>query len=535
MSVEAPTAPAPAAASSPAPASSPSSAPSSPSSAPSSPSSTPAAAPAPNFGAGAGVVSHVNPASFKPGSDDYTKAVLAEQLAAIPAEVGGDPAEQPSTAPDEQAEPKIEPVVEVPAPDAEPKPEEVKPAEVEPEFQLEPEAIVTPEALTQMVTENAEFGKLLEADPKLKGQLYKTAREAAELKPYREMFPDLDSAKSAHQSATTFNDVRETFMGSTTREGTLATLGKMAELSYERDDSGNVVMQNGKPLIGDDYKSFVKNVEDFGLERRKAEVEARFKANQYHLRPGATQEEVDAAHALDQGRLALIDDLLGQVADSPNPEQLPEFVKQRLQEVEQREQQLKQREHGGKIEQRKTFETELQTEAQTRLSTQIGKILSSVKKQGGVISPYLEKILPQSIGAKVVAKIAKNPILQDQMKELQRLPVNDSSRQRRVAAIDRAYQLYLGDVAREELAAAGVQVTSASAAKTAKVNGQAAATQQTEIRGSTGHTRGGAPMSANDAYSQAKGEWEKANPGRRFDKAAESQILGRVVNLQLPG
>ena len=77
-------------------------------------------------------------------------------------------------------------------------PSEVTAAPAVPEeedFQLELETIVTPEVLSQMVTDNPDFGKLLEADSRLKGQLYKTAREAAELKPYREIFPDLDSAK----------------------------------------------------------------------------------------------------------------------------------------------------------------------------------------------------------------------------------------------------------------------------------------------------------------------------------------------------
>ena len=86
-----------------------------------------------------------------------------------------------------------------------------KDAPAEEDFQLELEAVVTPEVLSQMVTDNPEFGKLLEADSRLKGQLYKTAREAAELKPYREIFPDLDSAKAAHDHSSTWIDVRETF------------------------------------------------------------------------------------------------------------------------------------------------------------------------------------------------------------------------------------------------------------------------------------------------------------------------------------
>ena len=40
-------------------------------------------------------------------------------------------------------------------------------------------------------------------------------------------------------------------------------------------------------------------------------------------------------------------------------------------------------------------------------------------------------------------------------------------------------------------------------------------------------------MTADAAYETAKGEWIKANPGRRFDKSAEGNILQRVVNLQL--
>ena len=96
-----------------------------------------------------------------------------------------------------------------------------------------------------MVTDNPEFGKLLEADSRLKGQLYKAAQTAD----YR-LRPGFDMTI----------DVRETFLGSTTREGTMASLSKIAELSYERDADGNIVTQNGKPVIGEDFFGFVDNV-----------------------------------------------------------------------------------------------------------------------------------------------------------------------------------------------------------------------------------------------------------------------------------
>ena len=108
----------------------------------------------------------------------------------------------------------------------------------------------------------------------------------------------------------------------------------------------------------------------------------------------------------------------------------------------------------------------LQAEAQTRIHDGISRIIANVEKQGGVVSPYLKNILPKAIGAKLIRKIQANPALQDQMHSLQRLTIGDASRQRRLAAIDRAVQQYLPDVAREELREAGVQIANAFRSQT---------------------------------------------------------------------
>ena len=100
----APAASTPAPASSPAPAAAPSAAPAS-----AAPQATPAATPAaaPTFGGGSGVKSSVDPAQFRT-TDDYAKAVLAEQLAA------GTATEEPAAVaePEVVAEPEIAPEVE---------------------------------------------------------------------------------------------------------------------------------------------------------------------------------------------------------------------------------------------------------------------------------------------------------------------------------------------------------------------------------------------------------------------------------------
>lgn len=515
------------AASSPAPASSPAS------SAPA-PVSTPAAAPAatqPSFGGNSGVTSTVDPAQFGNNTDAYATAVLAEQMGSVPAVEDA----VADVAPEIEAPATPDTAREVPAPDAV---VEEKPADVaaEEDFQLEPEAIVTPELLSRMVTDNPEFGKLLESDSKLKGQLYKTAREAAELQPYKELVPDLESLKTTVANATTFNDVRETFMGSTTREGTLKTLAHLAELSYERDDQGNVLMQDGQPVIGEDFHGFLDHAFAIEVEDRKAKLQERLNDHNNYYVGGKTQEEAQAAFSADHQRLAMMDELLGQVIEAPETDQLPAHLREKAADIDRREKALNEKQHGEKVEERRSFESGLQTEASSRLIEGISKIVANVEKQGGVISPYLKTILPKAIAAKVVAKIVANPSLQSQMNALQRLPMNSESRTRRLAAIDRAYQTYLGDVARGELKEAGVQILSNSAAKLAKIDEQAANTQKTEPRGSRTATaqRGQGPMSANDAYDFAQKEWEKANPGKRFDSVAQASILGRVVNLQLP-
>jgi len=481
------------------------------------PASTPST---PSFG-GLVPTSTVDPGKF-PIREDYAAALLKEKLGAI-TPVAEQPAlsDEPITATASVAE---EAPASVAVTDTDSVTKEAPAVTEEEDFQLELEAIVTPEVLSQMVTDNPEFGKLLEADARLKGQLYKTAREAAELKPYREIFPDLESAKAAQDYSSTWMDIRETFLGSTTREGTMASLSKIAELSYERDADGNVVMQNGKPVIGEDFFGFVDNVVGLDLEHRAQDVTARLKANQYRSEEERTRDQrvKDALEVLREES----------AATSPAIEAQPEALRRKADELDRRERALNERQHGEKVEERRSFESGLQTEAQTRIHDGINRIIANVEKQGGVVSPYLKNILPKAIGAKLIRKIQANPALQGQMHSLQRLPIGDASRQRRLAAIDRAVQQYLPDVAREELREAGVQVANASAARRAKVDAQIDSTKKTEPKGSTGPASGGsATMTSSAAFDHAQAEWQRANPGKPFDKVARETILPRVLQL----
>lgn len=496
---------------------------------PSVPATPAAAAPAATGAAPAPAATETAKPAIDPSklsTHDYAAALVEEKLAnLVSGEVAETGDEQPAPAVPEAPATETAPTPDAEKPAAEAKAEgQTEDQPKEEDFQLEPEAPITPESLSQMVKDNPDFGKLLDTDPRLKGQLYKTAREAAELKPYREIFPDVESAKVAQESAGTWNDVRELFLGSSTKEGTLSMLGKMAELSYERDAEGNpVVDAEGNPVIGDDFYGFVDHVVGLDLENREAEVTARLKADRY-----ATAEERER----DESIKAALDILRENLSEEGPKEELPAALQRRAEEIERREREQQQRAQEASTQERKSFEHGLQQEAQKRVSDGIQRILANVEKQGAAISPYLKNVLPAAIGAKLVRKIQANPVLQGQMKELQRLPAGDQSRQRRLTAIDRAIQQYLPDVAREELRQAGVQVMASSEAKRAKEQAQAAATQKTEPKGATSPgNRSSLAMSAKDADVAAKAEWQKANPGKLFDRVAQEQILPRVLQL----
>jgi hypothetical protein len=455
-------------------------------------------------------------------TDDYTKALFEEQMGMVPKDEGA-VIEEPA------AEEPAAVETEVTAEQPETKVEEPE----EPEFELNPPEIATPEVMNRLITENPEFAKVLEADPKLKGQLYKTAREAAELKPYREIFPDLESAKTAQAEVQTWNGIRSTFMNSTSREGANATLAQMMQLCYERDDAGNVVKgPDGNPVIGDDFFGFVDNVVAQDLEHRRDDVKARLEANQYHI--GAkTQEEANEAYARDAARLAFLEDELGEVMEAPAANDLPPALQAKAAEIERRERELNEKQQGSKVQGRQEYEKAVVTATTDRVSTAINGVIASVKKQGGAISPYLEKILPQAIGNKLMEKLKADTALAGRLQELQRLPATDANKQRRLAEVDRAIQNYLPEVARAELREAGVQVAANAKAKLAKIAGQEERSQQTEPKGSTGAARvnGKTPLSTNDADKIATEEWKKANPGRTFDRAAQESVIPRILQL----
>lgn len=453
--------------------------------------------------------------------DSYARAITEERLKALPTD-GSAPAAaeppQPAAAATE-AQPATEAAVAQPA---------AAPAEVD----VSAATPYTVESLNKAITDNPEFSKLLEADPALKSTLYKTAREAGEVAAYKKVFPDVKAAEYARGNSKTFVDVRETFLGSTTPEGAQKAVNSIAELCYERDDKGNVVMENGQPVIGDDFYGFVDHIAKSDTEFRLKQVKENLAANRYK-----NDDERDK----DERRLTALEVLMEDFAPASTAtgDNVPEELKERFAEVERREKALTDQEAGRKQTERQTFERALVNEANLLINNGIKGIIASVKEQGGILQPYLEQVVDANIGKRLADACAADDTLATQMKDLRLLPPGDESKIRRLEIIDRAIQNLLPDIAKEELRKAGVTWAEKQAATDSKIAAQVDQSKRSETRGATSPSNPllagqQQPLTAEQAWTKAKEIWSAQNPKRSVnDPGVRNDLIGIATRLKL--
>lgn len=403
-----------------------------------------------------------------------------------------------------------------------------KAAEDEYTFDLdEPTPGIDPEQLSKLAEEKPEFKQLLESDPELKELLYHNAREAAEVKQFREFFPDVQSAKFAHENASTFIDVRDTFLGSTTADGTKATLQKMAQLAIERDEQGNPIIdpETNQPKIGDDFYGFVDNTVKISLGHERQEIQARIAANKYPTEEARERDQINAA-ALD-----VVNELLNP-QEGAGAQDLPQELQARSADLDRRERELNDRTQKEKVGERQQFEQTLVKDSTTRVETAINRIIDSVIKQGATLAPFLREMLPNKIGSDLMKTVAKDPKLKADMAELQRLPMTAEVRTRRLALVDKAIQTHLPNIARVQLKAAGVQLMRTQEDKLKKIDAQKNASRS-EPKGSAGAASpNSGPPSEDAAHKQATEHWQKTNPGRPVDRDARNAIAMMSIRLQ---
>src|SRR5438477_12266473 len=79
-------------------------------------------------------------------------------------------------------------------------------------LEIEDEHVFSPRDLNERINSNPELKQALESDPALRNAVFRNARLASEASKYREVFPDVESAQYAAQSAATFRELDDLFL-----------------------------------------------------------------------------------------------------------------------------------------------------------------------------------------------------------------------------------------------------------------------------------------------------------------------------------
>jgi hypothetical protein len=158
------------------------------------------------------------------------------------------PAELPSDNPPADEQP-------VEAPSTDDQPADDQPAD-ETQTQAQPEAKeLTPESLSKLINETPGFKEFLDsAPPAVKGQLYQMARTNARAAGVLEHIPNAEAAKFAAETSNRFVTHRANFLSALEDPASIEqAYSQFAEEFAERDDKGEIIMQDGQPVYGEDF------------------------------------------------------------------------------------------------------------------------------------------------------------------------------------------------------------------------------------------------------------------------------------------
>jgi hypothetical protein len=463
----APAAAAPSAAPTPAPVSTPVSTPvatpSAPVATPASPVATPASPAAPST------------ASLPPNPKDFRGDQIAEfrqaraKYSAEHPEWNGETPVEATDAPKTAAE--AEAAVKKDAQPEAGKTEEAAKAETQPELKAEPgtdplaeEPSLTPQALTELLGANQALNDALAADPKAKGALYKMARENAELKPFADVFPDIESAKFAATTANEFVSLRAKFETATNPEQMATAFESFVDQFKIVDEKGQPVLNaDGTPKLGDDYYAFMDHTIGRYIDGSIADIEKRIAGNQY---PNEEAKEAD------ENKLLAYKFIKDESANTAEPAglDLSGLSPEAREAFQKREADLKAREdalNGKQQGQSKQDQEKARTEHHQQYLRQTGQRIKGVfdattkeLREAGVLIPSFlldspdGKTAPQFV-SRVIDQFkattrADAKILRDRI-NLEKLPPTPENLARRVEYEDKLYQRMLPKLIKSEL------------------------------------------------------------------------------------
>lgn len=114
---------------------------------------------------------------------------------------------------------------------------------------------VTPEVVAKWLDESPELKAALEAKPEVKEAMFTMARENAKLAPLGDIFPNVESAQFANETAGTFVELQSSFqMAAEDPESFPTAFSKFEDLFRLRDDKGEYLKDAaGNIRVGEDF------------------------------------------------------------------------------------------------------------------------------------------------------------------------------------------------------------------------------------------------------------------------------------------
>jgi hypothetical protein len=351
----------------------------------------------------------------------------------------------------------------------------------QPQLNLEDEDVFSPKDLNERINGNPELKQALETDPALRNAVFRNARLASETSKYKEIFPDVESAQYAAQSASRFRELDELFLNATTPEGTGRFLQKWAEMAMFTDAQGNPVLEKGVPQLHPAFTTMLDNLRNNELDFLQQTAE----------RNG------------DQELMAALDVVRERIspASQAHDNELPPHIRAAAEQIKAREAELGRRQLEQQYAEQARFDRVVGEDATQKIDALIEPALNKA-----ALSDFVRQTAREKIDNAIVEGLGRNKFFQARMAELARYPQTLETRQQRVNLIMSHVQAITGPIVRQVLREASQPVMRAQEDRRSRIDAQVARSRS-EPKGATSTSFTGKLLAPEQLFEQIRSDY----------------------------
>lgn len=335
------------------------------------------------------------------------------------------------------------------------------------ELDLEGEDVLSTKALNDRINANAALKQALEADQPLRNAMFRNARLASEAAAYKELFPDLDSARYAADHAATYASLDHAFMNAGSRQGAEQFLSRWAQMAMLTDENGNVLRdQNGNPRMHGAWSSVNQHIFDSQIDfvRRNAE---RTGDHELVAALDVIRESISPSFPA-PGSPTRADF----ARDGVRADELPPHLRAAAESINRREQELTRQQLMQQEKAARAFEDSLGEAASEKINALIQPALEKA-----ALSDFVRQTAREKIEDAIAESLDNNRFFQSRMAELSRFPSSEEARQQRLNLIMTHVQAIAGPIVRQVLREASQPIIKAQEDRRAKIESQIARTR----------------------------------------------------------